>query len=107
MQVAAAITHRILFNTTLAVSSLIGPLEEISFYGHPMAYLAPSVYGHPQVSHPNVFDIQIVSNLNRKYEKIFIKLTYLNKFWIVHLPIQVKVSVIAIFLYLLFELLAI
>ncbi|KAE5123314.1 hypothetical protein FH972_027366 [Carpinus fangiana] len=32
----------------MAVSSLIGPLEEISFYGHPIAYLAPSVYGHPQ-----------------------------------------------------------
>jgi hypothetical protein len=51
-QVAAAITHRILSNNTMAISSLIGPLEEISFYGHPMAYLAPSVYGHPQVSHP-------------------------------------------------------
>ncbi|XP_062148270.1 wax ester synthase/diacylglycerol acyltransferase 5-like isoform X2 [Alnus glutinosa] len=46
--VAAAITHRILSNNTMAISSLIGPLEEISFYGHPMAYLAPSVYGHPQ-----------------------------------------------------------
>ena len=71
MQVAAAITHRILFNTTMAVSSLIGPLEEISFYGHPMAYLAPSVYGHPQVSHPNVFDILIANDSNNKYENFY------------------------------------
>ncbi|KAK7260405.1 hypothetical protein RIF29_26423 [Crotalaria pallida] len=25
-----------------------GPVEEISFYGHPVAYIAPSVYGLPQ-----------------------------------------------------------
>jgi hypothetical protein len=71
VQVAAAITHRILFNTTMAVSSLIGPLEEISFHGHPMAYLAPSVYGHPQVSHPNVFDIPIANDSNNKYESFY------------------------------------
>ncbi|KAF7846586.1 hypothetical protein BT93_L4071 [Corymbia citriodora subsp. variegata] len=47
VKVASAIAHRILFNTTLAFSNVIGPLEEISFYGHPLAYLAPSVYGHP------------------------------------------------------------
>ncbi|KDO35831.1 hypothetical protein CISIN_1g047271mg, partial [Citrus sinensis] len=45
--VAAAIAHRVLSNTTMAFSNVVGPLEEISFYGHPMAYLAPSVYGHP------------------------------------------------------------
>ncbi|KAB1205029.1 O-acyltransferase WSD1 [Morella rubra] len=47
VKVAAAITHKVLSNTTMAISSLVGPQEEISFYGHPMAYLAPSVYGHP------------------------------------------------------------
>uniref|UniRef100_A0A2P2IUP9 O-acyltransferase WSD1 C-terminal domain-containing protein n=1 Tax=Rhizophora mucronata TaxID=61149 RepID=A0A2P2IUP9_RHIMU len=47
-QVAAAIAHKTLLNTTLALSNMVGPLEEISLYGHPMAYLAPSVYGHPQ-----------------------------------------------------------
>ncbi|KAH9724012.1 diacylglycerol O-acyltransferase [Citrus sinensis] len=46
-KVAAAIAHRVLSNTTMAFSNVVGPLEEISFYGHPMAYLAPSVYGHP------------------------------------------------------------
>lgn len=58
-QVAAAITHRAIFNTTMAISGLVGPQEEISFYGHPIAYLAPWVYGHPHVSHPIL--IRIVS----------------------------------------------
>ncbi|MCL7043428.1 hypothetical protein MKW94_005014 [Papaver nudicaule] len=45
---SAALSHRILSNTTMSCSNLIGPLEEIGFYGHPMAYLAPTFYGHPQ-----------------------------------------------------------
>ncbi|XP_027330572.1 O-acyltransferase WSD1-like isoform X1 [Abrus precatorius] len=47
VKVAAAITQRALFNTTMAFSNVPGPTEEISFYGHPLAYIAPSVYGHP------------------------------------------------------------
>lgn len=34
----------------MSFSNVVGPVDEISFYGHPMAYLAPSVYGHPHVS---------------------------------------------------------
>lgn len=29
---------------------MIGPGEEIAFFNHPLVFLAPSVYGHPQVS---------------------------------------------------------
>ncbi|XP_021909274.1 O-acyltransferase WSD1-like isoform X3 [Carica papaya] len=47
IQVAAGMTKRIVSNTTMTFSNIVGPLEEISFYGHPIAYLAPSVYGHP------------------------------------------------------------
>ncbi|XP_050251517.1 wax ester synthase/diacylglycerol acyltransferase 5-like isoform X2 [Quercus robur] len=47
VKVAAALMHKVLSNTTMAFSSMVGPLEEISFYGHPLAYIAPSVYGHP------------------------------------------------------------
>ncbi|KAJ7965355.1 O-acyltransferase WSD1-like [Quillaja saponaria] len=47
-KVAATITRRVLFNTTIAFSNVVGPQEEISFYGLPITYLAPSVYGHPQ-----------------------------------------------------------
>ncbi|KNA17080.1 hypothetical protein SOVF_081870 [Spinacia oleracea] len=46
--VVAGITHRVLSHTTFSFSNVVGPKEEISFYGHPMTFLAPSVYGHPQ-----------------------------------------------------------
>ncbi|KAF8379706.1 hypothetical protein HHK36_029150 [Tetracentron sinense] len=47
IKTAAAISHKILSHTTMSFSNVVGPLEEIGFYGHPMAYLAPTVYGHP------------------------------------------------------------
>ncbi|XP_010520975.1 PREDICTED: O-acyltransferase WSD1-like isoform X2 [Tarenaya hassleriana] len=48
VKVAAKIVHRALSNTTMSFSNIVGPVEEISFYGHPISYFAPSVYGHPQ-----------------------------------------------------------
>ncbi|XP_025606377.1 wax ester synthase/diacylglycerol acyltransferase 11 isoform X2 [Arachis hypogaea] len=48
VKVAAFIIRRVLLNTTLVFSNMPGPVEEVSFYGHPVAYIAPSVYGHPQ-----------------------------------------------------------
>ncbi|OIT34753.1 o-acyltransferase wsd1 [Nicotiana attenuata] len=47
IKTSSSISHRILTNTTLCFSNLVGPQEEIGFYGHPMAYLAPSSYGQP------------------------------------------------------------
>ncbi|OVA00980.1 O-acyltransferase [Macleaya cordata] len=47
IKAAAALTHNIITHTTMSFSNLIGPQEEISFYGHPIAYLAPSTYGLP------------------------------------------------------------
>ncbi|KAJ6748783.1 O-ACYLTRANSFERASE (WSD1-LIKE) FAMILY PROTEIN [Salix purpurea] len=44
---SAAMARRVVSNTTLAFSNVAGPVEEISFYGHPVAYIAPSVYGSP------------------------------------------------------------
>ncbi|KAM7511894.1 hypothetical protein LguiB_010769 [Lonicera macranthoides] len=44
---ASGLSHRIIEHTTICFSNLVGPLEEIGFYGHPMAYLAPSSYGQP------------------------------------------------------------
>ena len=49
-QVAAPITRRVLCHTTAAFSNVVGPTEEIAFYGHPVAYISPTVYGHPQVN---------------------------------------------------------
>ncbi|KAJ7959338.1 O-acyltransferase WSD1-like [Quillaja saponaria] len=32
----------------MSFSNVVRPKEEISLYGHPVAYIAPSVYGLPQ-----------------------------------------------------------
>ncbi|CBI40536.3 unnamed protein product, partial [Vitis vinifera] len=47
-KVAAFLYHRVMNHTTMCFSNVVGPMEEIGFYGHPMAFLAPSVYGQPQ-----------------------------------------------------------
>ncbi|RVW95365.1 O-acyltransferase WSD1 [Vitis vinifera] len=47
-KVAAFLYRRVLNHTTMCFSNVVGPMEEIGFYGHPMAFLAPSVYGQPQ-----------------------------------------------------------
>ncbi|XP_024024176.1 O-acyltransferase WSD1 [Morus notabilis] len=47
VEITAATARRAISNTTVAFSNMMGPLEEVSFYGHQISYLAPSVYGHP------------------------------------------------------------
>ncbi|KAK4571285.1 hypothetical protein RGQ29_029905 [Quercus rubra] len=47
VKAAAALTHTVFTNTTVAFSNMCGPLEEISFFGHSIAFLAPSIYGFP------------------------------------------------------------
>ncbi|XP_064959300.1 wax ester synthase/diacylglycerol acyltransferase 11-like [Musa acuminata AAA Group] len=48
IKAAAKLCHRMLTHTTLSFSNMVGPVEEIEFFGHPLVYLAPSAYGHPQ-----------------------------------------------------------
>ncbi|KFK25517.1 hypothetical protein AALP_AA8G125200 [Arabis alpina] len=48
VKVAATLFNRPVMNITTCVSNVIGPMEEISFRGHPIAYIAPSSYGHSQ-----------------------------------------------------------
>lgn len=47
IKAAAALCYGMLTNTTLSFSSIVGPAEKVEFYGHPIVYIAPSVYGHP------------------------------------------------------------
>ncbi|KAL0734587.1 hypothetical protein Bca4012_010797 [Brassica carinata] len=47
-KIGAALFKRVLLSTTACISNVNGPTEEISFHGHPIAYINPSVYGHPQ-----------------------------------------------------------
>ncbi|ESR58079.1 diacylglycerol O-acyltransferase [Citrus sinensis] len=44
---ASALSHRIIANTTMCFSNVVGPLEEIGYYGIPMSYLAATSYGQP------------------------------------------------------------
>uniref|UniRef100_A0A0D3EAN0 Uncharacterized protein n=1 Tax=Brassica oleracea var. oleracea TaxID=109376 RepID=A0A0D3EAN0_BRAOL len=48
VQIRAALFNRLLLSTTAFISNVNGPTEEISLHGHPIAYIAPSVYGHAQ-----------------------------------------------------------
>ncbi|KAJ3669456.1 hypothetical protein LUZ60_011406 [Juncus effusus] len=47
VKVTTYLSHRVLMHTTLSFSNIMGPQEEVCFYGHPIVYIAPSVYGHP------------------------------------------------------------
>ncbi|KAJ9681192.1 hypothetical protein PVL29_020191 [Vitis rotundifolia] len=44
---AAFLLHRVVNHTTTCFSNIVGPVEEISFYGYPMVFIAPTVYGQP------------------------------------------------------------
>ncbi|XP_060218404.1 wax ester synthase/diacylglycerol acyltransferase 11-like [Lycium barbarum] len=44
---ATRLAERVLSQTTLIFSNVAGPLEEVSLSGHPLAFLAPTCYGHP------------------------------------------------------------
>ncbi|KAL6533306.1 hypothetical protein OROMI_027418 [Orobanche minor] len=47
-KIAAGVSTRVFRNTTLTFSNVVGPQEEINVFGHPLAYIAPSVFGFPQ-----------------------------------------------------------
>lgn len=49
VQASAEVSHRVISHTTFCFSNLVGPVEEIGYYGHPMAYLAPSSFNQPHV----------------------------------------------------------
>ncbi|KAL3349217.1 hypothetical protein AABB24_022385 [Solanum stoloniferum] len=44
---AAKLTQRVTSQTTLALSNVIGPREEISCAGHPLEFVAPTCSGYP------------------------------------------------------------
>ncbi|KAM1029661.1 hypothetical protein ACFX2A_043147 [Malus domestica] len=48
---AGVLAHRIISHSTFSFSNLVGPQEEISFYGHQITFMSPHVYGHPHALH--------------------------------------------------------
>ncbi|XP_071932758.1 wax ester synthase/diacylglycerol acyltransferase 11-like [Coffea arabica] len=47
VKASSDLSHRIITQTTMCISNIVGPQEEIGFYGHPIAYLASGSYGQP------------------------------------------------------------
>ncbi|CAM0882131.1 unnamed protein product [Alopecurus aequalis] len=47
IKAAASLCVGMMRNTTMSFSNMAGPTEQVVFYGHPIVYIAPSVYGHP------------------------------------------------------------
>ncbi|XP_047091696.1 wax ester synthase/diacylglycerol acyltransferase 11-like [Lolium rigidum] len=48
LQAGAFIFRRMFANTTISFTSMIGPAEQTNWCGHPVVFIAPSVYGVPQ-----------------------------------------------------------
>ncbi|CAA0812990.1 O-acyltransferase (WSD1-like) family protein [Striga hermonthica] len=70
IKAASSILNRISLNTTLFLSNVMGPREEITPFGHPLCYIAPIVSGFSQVlfitfqSYANKFIISIAADEN-------------------------------------------
>ncbi|KAL8254896.1 hypothetical protein R6Q59_033117 [Mikania micrantha] len=60
IKAAGKLNHKVFYNTTLWFSNVPGPQEEITFFGHKVAYIAPSCYGQP-----NALMIHVVSYLDK------------------------------------------
>ncbi|XP_037441800.1 O-acyltransferase WSD1-like [Triticum dicoccoides] len=48
VKIGAFIFHRLVTHTTIALSNVIGPAKHITLCGHPIAFMATSIYGQPQ-----------------------------------------------------------
>ncbi|GAB2221912.1 hypothetical protein Droror1_Dr00013107 [Drosera rotundifolia] len=71
LKMIAAIMYRVLCNTTLMFSNVVGPVEEIDFCGHRVAYIAPTARngsGHPPglvmhlMSYMNKMSVAVCAN---------------------------------------------
>ncbi|KAJ9681201.1 hypothetical protein PVL29_020194 [Vitis rotundifolia] len=51
--------------TTIWFSNVVGPQEEIAFFGHPIAYIAPSCFGQPNISLLKALMIHVVSYVDK------------------------------------------
>ncbi|KAM3259263.1 hypothetical protein ACQJBY_050819 [Aegilops geniculata] len=48
MKAGSSIFQRMFANTTILFSNMVGPTEQIELCGHPIEFIAPSIYGGPQ-----------------------------------------------------------
>ncbi|XP_044950446.1 wax ester synthase/diacylglycerol acyltransferase 11-like [Hordeum vulgare subsp. vulgare] len=72
LKAGAFIFRRMFANTTISFSNMVGPTEKIEMCGHPVVFIAPSVYGVPQalIVHYQSYDntIKVVLSVD---EEIF------------------------------------
>uniref|UniRef100_M8AQQ9 O-acyltransferase WSD1 C-terminal domain-containing protein n=1 Tax=Aegilops tauschii TaxID=37682 RepID=M8AQQ9_AEGTA len=47
-EAGSSIFQRMFANTTILFSNMVGPTEQIELCGHPIVFIAPSIYGGPQ-----------------------------------------------------------
>ncbi|KAK3165083.1 hypothetical protein QOZ80_1AG0028700 [Eleusine coracana subsp. coracana] len=47
IKAAAALCYGMFTHTTLSFSNMVGPTEQVVFFGHPIVYIAPGSFGHP------------------------------------------------------------
>nr|CDM83947.1 unnamed protein product [Triticum aestivum] len=45
IKATASLCHALFKNTTILFSNMVGPTEQVTLYGHPILYIAPSIYG--------------------------------------------------------------
>ncbi|CAN8232769.1 unnamed protein product [Cochlearia groenlandica] len=46
-KVYKCLIKKVICNTTFTFSNVLGPKEEVTFYGHPLSYIAPNAFGYP------------------------------------------------------------
>ncbi|GLJ16991.1 hypothetical protein SUGI_0293830 [Cryptomeria japonica] len=47
VKAATILTYNMIANTTFSFSNMVGPLQEVEFFGHPIMDIIPTVSGHP------------------------------------------------------------
>lgn len=47
VKAATAMTYRMISHTSISFSNIVGPVEEVEFFGHPIVHVIPTVSGHP------------------------------------------------------------
>ncbi|KAM3373381.1 hypothetical protein ACQJBY_020038 [Aegilops geniculata] len=52
VKVGTSIFRCLFARTTIVFSNMVGPTEQVELCGHPVAFIAPSVYGIPEVGNP-------------------------------------------------------
>eukprot|EP01018_Ginkgo_biloba_P023429 Gb_16734 [translate_table: standard] len=48
IKATTSLLYKMVSKTTFGLSNMVGPMEEVQLFGHPVAHIVPTVFGHPQ-----------------------------------------------------------